>query len=489
MVNGHEETHQNQQFLFEQLWQETGKPWLNALSEGVMPLFSVEEFISNISSNLNESNDNKSVVNLYAIYETSLLRTHRSDWFLNEGEILAIPNHEQEKMILFKNESVFIVSMNTWNIINEGFMGDAWDAAKKAAGKAWDGLTDAVKDAAAFVQKITSYAIDYTKKNPHEVAATIVTILSGVSSFIPGVGQIIAPLLAVLAGGIEVHAGYGKISKGIKYLKNVDNPIAKTIASCKDGIPYLMAGGVTLLLGSYGMATGIKATIPGAGAVQLATKKAATASADALGKTVVVKLEHSVVHAVEGLLKKVGKKALSNLHELSSAAAALLMILLVKIGKGCLGGIFDVMVKALSGIGDVFNFLLDIPKKISDAINKMNGDTFVTKMIVDALKKIVKPISEGLGQFISKNIRPIVDPVLSYLKALPENYKTCVEQLDKHAKDLDAKEVAVKDIKIKDRSGLKVSDKTKKTLNKIEKEGMNESSSILSFNKWMDKNI
>ncbi len=452
-------------------WLRTGKPWLNALKESVMPLFSIEDFSREFSINLNESENYRFASDMYAVYEVSLLRTHRPDWFLNEDKIITLPNHAENKMVLCKNGSMFIISMSTWKTINEGIFSDFVDKAKEMAGDAWDSLASGAQEVFTFISKIASSVVTYTKDNPTEVIATVLTILSGVSSFIPAVGQVIAPIFAILAGGVEVYAGYSKFSKGIGYLKEVSDPIAKTIASSKEGIPYLVAGGVTLLLGGYGMVSGLKDAAPGVGLVNKGVNDTLKAGAKKMSDNIVVKLEKTIVHAVEDLVKKVSAKALPNAHQLSHAAAALLMIILVKAGKGLLGKTFDLLIEGISSLGSAFQFLLGIPKKIEEFITSLEGkaESTAAKLISGALSKVVKPLVGAVSNFIDKYIQPIVEPVTTYLKSLPANYKTCVEQLEKHAKDIPDEVVEIKHDQIKDRGDVKLSSENKETIEKLQK--------------------
>lgn len=467
MFNNLRSIHQNTN----KMWLDTKKPWLNVLSESVMPLFSINDFKREVLPQLNESTDYRNLQDAYAVYELGLLRTHRPDWFLNENQIIALPNYRDNKVVLCKNGSMFIISMSTWRAVNENWFSDMVDKGKELAGDAWEGLKQGAKDTWAFISKIATASWKYTEQNPHEVAAITCNILAGIISFVPVIGQIVAPILTITAGGIEVHAGYGKISKGIGYLSKVDDPIVKTIVASKDGIPYLFAGIITMMLGTMDMLTGIKSATPGVGGIQASTNKAATMAADKMGKTVVGKLEHSVLHAVEGLLKKLGKGALSNFKQLSHSAAALLLIFMVKIGKGLLGGAFTAMVEGLGLLGKAFEFLLDVPNKISSAISELSkkADSTASKMIAGALENVVKPMTDAVGKFINNNIKPIVEPVTSYLKMLPENYKAASEQLDEHLKDVPDEVIEIKRDKIEDKGDIKMSSEDKDALNKLTK--------------------
>lgn len=468
MFNNLRTIHQNTN----KMWLDTKKPWLNTLSESVMPLFTIEDFKREVLPQLNESTDYRNLQDAYAVYELGLLRTHRPDWFLNENKIIALPNYKDNKVVLCKNGSMFIISMSTWRAVNENWFSDMIDKGKELAGDAWEGLKQGAKDTWAFISKIATASWKYVEQNPHEVLAITCNVLAGIISFAPVVGQIVAPILTISAGGIEVHAGYGKISKGYKYLAGVKDPVAKTLVSVKEGIPYLFAGIITMMLGTMDMLTGIKAATPGVGAIQANVNKAATAASDKLGKTIVGELEHGVKHALEGVMKKLGKGGLPNFEQLAVSGTALLLIFMVKIGKSILGGAFTALVEGIGLIGKAFEFLLDVPNKISDAISQLSkkADSTAAKLIAGALEKVVKPMTDAVGKFIDNNIKPIVDPVTSYLKMIPENYKIVSEQLEEHLKGVSADTVEIKRDKIEDKGDIKMSSEDKETLNKLTKQ-------------------
>ena len=452
-------------------WLKTGKPWLNALSESVMPFFSIHDFKNEVLSHLNESTDYNSIQNSYAVYELALLETHRPEWFLNEEAIIAIPNYKDHKVLLSKNGSMFIISMSTWRTVNENMFSDFFDKAKEMAGNAWDSLAEGAKKVGAFLASIAQSAIDYTSKNPTEVAAITLNILAGIASFFPIVGQVVGPLLTMTAGGIEVFAGYNKISHGIDFLKKLEDPIAKSIAAGKEGIPYILAGGVTMFLGTMDMLTAIKSATPGVGAIQASVNKAAKKASDTMGKNILGKAEHGLLHAVEGLIKKSSILKKANIKQLAHSATALLLILLVKGGKGILGKAFDGLVTGISAIGEAMEFLLNIPEKISKLIEDLSekADSSATKIIANALKGAVKPITDGISKFINNNIKPIVEPVTSYLKLLPENYKDALEQLDEHVKDVADTNIEITRQPIPDHGNVKMNDEDTKTLKNMGK--------------------
>ena len=418
-------------------WLKTGKPWLNSLSESIMASFSMNDFKNEVLPHLNESSDYTSIRESYAIYELALLETHRPDWFLNEDRIMVLPNYDEHKVVLCKNKSFFALSMSTWSLVNENFIDNWVNKGKELAGKAWDSLKEGAQKVWGFISKIASTSWDYMSKNPFEAAAIAINIFGGCAAFFPAAGQAVAPICAILAGGCEIVQGGIKVAKGVGKLSKITDKLAKNLALGAEALPNLAAGAASIFLGLNGMLTAIAAAAPGVLGLQEATKTSAKKAAEKLANTWAGKLEHGLEHVVGDFAKKFVKDSMVTSVKLASKnATALLLIVLVKMLKGSFGGIAETIIKGIGKIGELFEFLLDIPKKITSFINDMKGNTYAEKLIQGALQKVVKPITSWASTFIEKTIKPNVEPITSYLKLLPENYKAATDILNKH-KDID----------------------------------------------------
>jgi hypothetical protein len=467
-------------------WYKTGKPWLNSLSESVMAFFSIEDFKREVLPHLNESTDFDSIKESYAIYELSLLHTHRPDWFMDEKEIVVLPNYDEHKVILSKNESLFIISMSTWSAIQESnWLSKAYEKGKELAGDAWNLLKSGAQKVWGFISKLAVTTWEYTKKNPLEVAAITLNVLGGIMAFVPAVGQIVAPIATVLSGGIEVVAGSLKINTGVNFLKEITDPFIKSMAAAREGIPYLCAGGVTMFLGASDMITAVKDATPGMLGIKQSTKKLAETASDKLSHTFIGHLEHGLKEAVEEFGSKYLNKAVPQSIKLASTSAtALMCIVLVKLGKGVLGKLFDFIIDGISSIGKGFELLMDLPERMTDVIDELGkSDSYVAKLVHGGLKKAVQPISKALSGFIDNNVRPIAEPVTSYLNLLPANYKSALETLEKHVKDMKDAPITVEHNKV-EKEEITLSSEEKSTLKQLKSGSFSKSNkSVNSYEK------
>lgn len=465
-------------------WIKTGKPWLNSLSESIMASFSMDDFKNEVLPHLNESSDYTSIRESYAIYELALLETHRPDWFLNEDRIMVLPNYDEHKVVLCKNESFFIISMSTWSLVNENWFSDALDKGKELAGSAWDSLKSGAQKVWGFISKVASTSWDYVSNNPLEAAAIGINIFGGIMAFVPAAGQVVAPLCGILAGGAEIGQGGIKMSKGIDYLSKITDPIVKSLALATDGIPYLVAGGISMILGANGLITAITDAAPGVLGIKAAAKSAATEAGKKLSKNIVSKFEHGLEHAIADFAKKQVKDAMVKSVKIASKnGTALLCIILVKILKGNFGKSAEFIMNGVGKIGQAFEFLLDLPKKITSMIEGLKADSYAAKLIQGALQKVVKPFSSWAAGFIEKFIKPYTEPVTAYLKLLPENYKEALEALHTHKVDLETEEVPIEYEKV-ETEDIKMSTEEKDQIKALEKgEGKKSGGSGDSFDK------
>lgn len=451
-------------------WIKTGKPWLNSLSESIMASFSMDDFKNEVLPHLNESSDYTSIRESYAIYELALLETHRPDWFLNEDRIMVLPNYDEHKVVLCKNKSFFALSMSTWSLINENFFSDAFDKGKELAGSAWDSLKSGAQKVWGFISKIASASWDYVQENPFEALAIAVNIIGGIAAFVPAAGQAAAPVCAILAGGFEIAQGGVKVVKGMGKLAEITDEVAKDLAIAASALPYMAAGAASIFLGLNGMLTAIADAAPGVLGLKFATKQKAKKVATKLGETWGGKLEHGLEHIIADYAKKFVKESMVKSVKLASKnATALLLILLVKVLKGGFGGIAEKLVQGIGKIGELFDFLLDTPKKITSLIENMKGDSYAAKLIQGALQKVVKPLTSWASTFIDKNIKPLVTPITSYLQLLPTNYKAAVDLLNKHKDvDVEMEEIPIQYEKV-ETEDIKMSPEEKAKIKALEK--------------------
>lgn len=468
---------------FMNIWGKMGIGDNELLKEGCIPHFSIQEFRNRFTPNLNESDDYDEILDTYSLYELNLLKTERSDWFRDDSQIIAMPNYPEGKVILAKNESFFIISTNTWNIINEGWLGDMIDKGKQLAGDVWNTLKQGAQEVYGFLATLATNIAKFASAEPASAAAITLNILAGIIAFVPAVGQIAAPILTAISGGIEVAAGIGKIKKGYKAISQVDDPIVKSMAAIGEGAPLLVVGGITMFLGLSDIITSVKSATPAAAGIAQTTKEAAKTLGKKMHETVLGKAEGAFVNVVKNLVKKkITTPSIAG--SVTNAAAAIGLIFIVKALKFALGGIAKLVMEGLALVGKGMDFLLNIPSKISELIGKISSDDSSTavKLIGGALKNGIKPITDGMSKFINSAIKPISEPLTNWLKDLPAQYKLASEEIDKNLKGIPDQPVESKERKIEQKE-VKISKEDKEAIQKLQKSGK-KNESVLPFDEW-----
>lgn len=467
---------------FMNVWGKLGISDSELLKEGCMAGFSLKEFKERFVSHLNESKDYDQILDAYSLYELNLLKTERSDWFKDDSKIVSIPNYSEAKVILCKNESIFIISTNTWHMINEGWLGDMIEKGKKIAGDIWDTLAKGAQEVYGFLAKLDSDIQKLTGMDIYAATAITINILAAIIAFAPVFGQATAPILTSIAGGIEIVGGMSKIKKGYGKISKVDDPIVKSMAAIGEGAPYLTVGGITIFFGLADVITSVKSAAPGAAGVAEATKTAAKKLGEEMHHTLLGKFEGQFVKVIGNVAKKVIKEGVA--ENVTKAAAAIGLVFMVKGLKSALGGFADIIIEGLGLVGKGIDFLLSIPSKISELIGKISSDdsSTVVKLIGGALKLAVKPITDAMSKFIDQGVKPIVSPLTEWLKKLPEQYKMAKGEIEKHLKDVPDTPVEIKkrDIKAKE---VKISKEDKEKIQKLQKSGK-KNESVLPFDEW-----
>lgn len=465
------------------IWGKLGIERRELLKEGCMPGFTLHEFRERLIPDLNESKDYDTILDAYSLYELNLLKTEKSDWFTDDAKILVIPNYSEGKVILSKNESFFIISTNTWHIVNENWFGDMVEKGKKLAGDVWNTLKQGAQEVYGFLASLATDIAKFASAEPISAAALTLNILAGIISFVPAVGQIAAPILTAISGGIEIVGGMGKIKKGYKAISQVDDPIVKSMVAIGEGAPLIVVGGVTMFLGLSDIITSVKDATPGAAGIAASTKTAAKKTAEKMHHTLLGKAEGEFVKIVGNLVKKKVTSP-SVVGNVTKSATAIGLILIVKGIKFALGKLGDIIVEGLGLVGKGLDFLINIPSKISELIDKISSDNSSTavKLIAGALKGGVKPITDAMSKFINSFVKPISEPITNWLKSLPSQYKMAKEEIEKNLKGVPDEPVEIKNRKVEQKE-IKISSEDKKAIEKLQKSGK-KNESVLPFDEW-----
>ena len=452
-------------------WVQTGKPWLNALNRSCMALFSMQDFKNEVMPTLNESDDYDSLIRLYAIYEVSLLQTHRPDWFLDDTKIIVMPDYSSNKMVLCKNDSMFIVSSTTWNYITESLWDDikstissvatdVYDTVKDAAGKAWKWLSEGAVAVMGFLSKVYGIVKDLLNGDAIIIAGGFISIISGIMKFCGAADTKL---------GGQIIYSYAKIKtsvEGIKDLKEeeLDSKDIK-IATWLPLVPNIIEGSVSMLLAAHDIYRGqADKGESGEGGITNDSITSAMESAKKIGESLKKSVESTgeVTRSVKEIVKN--STATLKIPNVSAYGTGLLLILFVKAGMDILGDIFNTVCEGINLVIQGIEWLLDMTKKIKifieQLVEKAGGENVVTKIIANAINFVATPLYTGMEVVIDK-IKPISEPTMNYLSPIGKTYKAAIPIINTNLKSISGNAVEIKNVIIKPQQDIKVDSKEK----------------------------
>jgi ElaB/YqjD/DUF883 family membrane-anchored ribosome-binding protein len=466
-------------------------PNLLDLSEGVQAKLGIKEFSGLFGSSLFESKEDKILLEkAYGTYELGLLYESRKSWFETETPIYMLEGEGHK--ILFKDNSMFIITNASYGMLNEQFE-DAWNwvsnqassaiknvknntkaainAVSVASKETWDALSDGAKKVYEFGKKIVSAVAEFAKANPLQTVAIVLQIFSVLVSFFPPVGLWLSPILLAISGGLEIYEGIHHIKEAYGKLKaiGIDNP-KRSAESFAVGGPLLIAGLVALVFGVHDIITSPTAGSGVGPVASMGGKKAAEVWGKTYVGAAVRGFEHFAEHSLAKATAKLGPKLAPGLVKLvaqkgAENAPVLMSILFVTVGKHILGTMWNGVVMGMARMTEVFSFLLSIPTKIGEAISKFksSAESPEAKIISSALDSFVGPAMKGMGSFIDQNIKPSVDGASAWLSSMAVNYKELEKLAD--SEDFSGEKIEIKNKTIKPKGAVVQKDDSKKIQN------------------------
>jgi len=425
------------------------------LSENVMIKLTITEFSNMFGSRIFESeSDNMLLEKSYAMYELGMLYESKKDWFADDEKIMMLES--ESGTVLFKNGSAFIIDNYTMQALNEGIaehISAAWekvksnaksavDIAKSRSSDVWNSISDGAKKVYAFTKKIVSALAEMASStNFWTIIAIVLQISAAIVPFIPAVGTLLGPVLLGVAGGIEIGVGVAKMKHAWEDLSGIDlSNMQKAKKSLAAGLPYMTAGTCSIMLGLNDLIMAPTAAVPGASVQSIAKSKMAETWGKSFAGEFAHAAEHFLSNTVAGIASKVGSKSLPSIAAFmgkggSAAAATLISLLFLKIGKGFLGKVFDGIIFAGEKIGELFNFLLSLPEKFTSAMANFvkSATSPAAKIISEALGPFIGPALDAIKKLVNNYIKPIVQPMTNFLTTMASQNKEITGALDKLA--------------------------------------------------------
>lgn len=428
------------------------------LREGVMIKFSLDEFSNIVSPQMFESEDRNMIVeNAYSFYEMGFLYEQNKSWFNDDAPIYSMTG--DLGTVLFKDESMFIISERTMQAINEGVFGDlsdGWDRVKSAASQSyteikgiakdsWEVISTGAKKAISFGAKIVAATKAFITENPLSALVIGLQVLSVGVAFLPPPFNLIAPALLAISGGIDVYQGIMEIIEGWEKVSELDISRGEKVKeSLSGGIPHIVSGTVSLVLGLSEIIEAPGALL-GSGAGSIAAKKAAHAwESKFLGKfsrnfnsiisTIISDKRALKLAGVVG--KDLGKLALKGGDSLTALFVTSIM---ATCGKDFLGSQFDILLSGIKNLGKFIKFITDAPKNLSSQLNTFiinanKSDSTMVKIVASALSTFVAPFLKILTSVINSTIKPMLDRVSNFMISFGTHHSE-LERLGKPISD------------------------------------------------------
>ena len=434
--------------------------------------YSFEGFRNYFSGLLLESDgyiDESLLENSFAFYEYTMLYEAKSHWFESESIKEAMYLDCDSHMMIFTDGEGFLIEKRTFAKINEWLTMDdigkawnslkdkaksAWEGVKSFAGKTWDTLSYGAKKAWEFVKMCASAVVDFVKGMTFlEWAALALSLLSavlgiaGAATTAIGIGPALTAIGGVcqgISGGIHIYEGVHKYDGAIKIFGKAGiTPQAKFYSAVSVALPEFLTGGVLIALGINDVvqsATGL--VDPSSGSRSVATSTSAKVTLKSFIKTI-AKPGHAMEHAIEGLASSALKKAGIKLSEVATTGVArvattVFATITPAIVSKLFGWLFEFMLKAGSTVVKGFDFLINIPAKISAAIQSFEkkADSTLTKILASGLSKVVKPMTDGASALIKKYIQPSVDSAKKWFDSQIKSFNENKKILDEYKHEL-----------------------------------------------------
>jgi hypothetical protein len=441
--------------------------------------FSFQDFKSlftcQIFENAGLSIDDSLMEKAYFDYEMGMLYESRKNWFDPDNDlfefskgVISYLQSEDGHYFLFKNNEAFIISEMSMRMLQEGFWGDVVNWTKKNVyepikskviepikNKAIDlfsSLSKGAKKVWDFSKKILSAVTTFLKENWADILfylSVILQVVGGIVAFIPAAGQVVGPVLLIIAGMIQIGLGGYDVYSGCKKLEKCPmDPIETGASEFIQGLGKLLSGTISFLLGIYEVSTSAKAAIPSAGVADAAVSTSAKTWVSTTVKSLKTTKKYTGIFktCVEWLAENGSKAALSALGKSGEAQAGIVSVTAKGTGKAlgrfigsdvnkfiipiiCIALSYgmswmdEIIVKAVSGLGGIFEKITNSPKSLSDAITKFeqtHSGSWIGRTLSSALTGFVKPASDVLAKFVEIKIKPLVSPITTWMKDLPK---------------------------------------------------------------------
>jgi hypothetical protein len=216
--------------------------------------------------------------------------------------------------------------------------------------------------------------------------------------------------------------------------------VQKAKKSLAAGLPYMIAGTCSIVLGLNDVIMAPTAAVPGAATQSIIKGKMAETWGKSFAGQFAHGAEHLLSNVVTGTAAKIGSKSLPAISAFmgkggSAAAATLTSIIFLTVGEGFLGKVFDGILFAGEKIGELFKFLLSLPEKFASAMSSFvkSATSPAAKIMSEALESFIGPALDIIKKVVNEYIKPIVQPMTNFITTVASQHKEVTGVVDKLA--------------------------------------------------------
>jgi hypothetical protein len=206
--------------------------------------------------------------------------------------------------------------------------------------------------------------------------------------------------------------------------------------------PDIFSGLLFIPLGFYDISHGLTEALanPGAGAIGIAVKE----SAKKAGETWIGSLGHTIEKVLGGFVKKFFTDPKYG-AQVGKGVVGLTSVLLSKFFTDVCGWLYEFFLKSEAKILKGISWLLDVPKKLTEAIDTFSksADGVLTKILAKGLNSLVKPMTSYLATICEKYFKPIAEKAKKFIQRQIAAKKILDAEMEKahggHGKGADSK--------------------------------------------------
>lgn len=388
-----------------------------------------KQFFNNLLLESTDSIDDKIYENAHTFYEFAMLAEAKPHWFDSPGELLRLDSGDH--VILIKNNEAFILTSKTMNSINEKLSWDdlksGWNYVKgvvsKGAQKILDTVSEGARKAWEFSKKCVNVAKSFildsdVRQNAALVLSILGALLAVANQTIPGI-SIVAGICCALGGALNIWEAHDNYVAAQKVLSQVNNPSLLTATLIKKCVPLVTLTGILLAIGFYEVCIEAPKVLidPTAGIVGLWIRNKAIRASNTFSTTLLGKSSLWLDGYIRQAMSRMGVQSDKVIKAGVSFTNVAIASMIAPFVKVVIGEYWNIICKVANKFVSSIQWILSIPKKLSEAFDKIKSSSnVIAKIISPGIELIAQPMVDFLAKLINTHISPSVNKAKEILE-------------------------------------------------------------------------